>query len=183
MKSLDVIIKIEQSLLTERREILEQLRDEKKELLLSLLENNVNSTRRIRALKEVTIGRTIQSEFAEADDEDDDCSSDEDTGCFCGFCEEDEDEDVEEEEEEECTCSCKEEEEEGDKCCGACCCVEEEPRSIPIQEVIHLLVDAYIAGIDTAKAVMSTLKPDQDQIVKQFEENFGGIGVSKEITN
>jgi hypothetical protein len=53
-------------------------------------------------------------------------------------------------------------------------------------ELVHLLVDAYITGIDTAKAVMSTLKPDQDQIVKQFEEKFGAIGfeaVSKEITN
>jgi hypothetical protein len=158
MKSLEEIIKVEHSLLTERREILEQLRDEKKELLLSLLENNVTSTRRIRALKEAVIGRTIQAEF-DAETEVDD--SDEDTGCFCGFCNEDEEEDVEEEEDDglECICSfCKEEkeeealsrkifdsidrgisqeslgEEEGDKCCGACCCDEEEPRSIPIQE-------------------------------------------------
>jgi hypothetical protein len=50
-------------------------------------------------------------------------------------------------------------------------------------ELIHLLVDAYINGIDTAKAVMQTLNPDQVQIMKQFEEKFGSIGVNKETTN
>jgi hypothetical protein len=50
-------------------------------------------------------------------------------------------------------------------------------------ELIHLLVDAYINGIDTAKAVMQTLNPDQAQIMKQFEEKFGSIGVNKETTN
>lgn len=142
MKSLEEIIKVEHSLLTERREILEQLRDEKKELLLSLLENNVTSTRRIRALKEAVIGRTIQAEF-DAETEVDD--SDEDTGCFCGFCNEDEEDEEDVEEEEALSRKIFDSidrgisqeslgEEEGDKCCGACCCDEEEPRSIPIQE-------------------------------------------------
>ena len=50
-------------------------------------------------------------------------------------------------------------------------------------ELIQLLVDSYINGIDTAKAVLQTLNPDQALIVKQFEEKFGSIGVNKETTN
>jgi len=50
-------------------------------------------------------------------------------------------------------------------------------------ELIRLLVDSYINGIDTAKAVMQTLNPDQEQLVKQFEEKFGSIKMSKETTN
>ena len=50
-------------------------------------------------------------------------------------------------------------------------------------ELISLLVDAYVNGIDTAKAVMQTLNPDQAKIVKQFEEKFGSLGINKETTN
>ena len=53
----------------ERADILRHLRDEKeRQLLIMMLENNINSSRRLRTLKELAIGRMIQSK---TDDETD----------------------------------------------------------------------------------------------------------------
>lgn len=41
-------------------------------------------------------------------------------------------------------------------------------------ELIRLLVDAYINGINTAKAVMQTINPDQAQIKQAFMKQFDG---------
>jgi len=70
----------------ERKEILDQLRDPKREILLNLLENNVNSVRRLRSLKEDAIGSLARNVLdREADCAECDC------GCGCG--DEDGDED------------------------------------------------------------------------------------------
>ena len=88
----------EMELVKERNDILEQLRDPKKDLLLELLENNVNSTRRLRALKECVLGRMARNELEP-----------EERGCACG-CDEEEDED--DCECEECEDECEDEDEE-----------------------------------------------------------------------
>ena len=77
-------IHAEMELNKERKEILEQLRDPKKDLLLEQLENNVNSTRRLRSLKECTLGRMAQNEL-----EPEEC------GCDCDCNKDDEDDDDE----------------------------------------------------------------------------------------
>ena len=86
-------IHAEMELNKERKEILEQLRDPKKDLLLELLENNVNSTRRLRALKECTLGRMAQNEL-----EPEECGCD----CDCNKDDEDDDDECEECDEDEC---------------------------------------------------------------------------------
>lgn len=50
-------------------------------------------------------------------------------------------------------------------------------------ELIGLLVESYLAGIDTAKQVIQTLNPSQEELVQKFEDRFGSIGVLKEETN
>lgn len=50
-------------------------------------------------------------------------------------------------------------------------------------ELISLLVESYLAGIDTAKQVIQTLNPSQEELVQRFEDKFGSISVSKEETN
>ena len=50
-------------------------------------------------------------------------------------------------------------------------------------ELISLLVESYLAGIDTAKQVIQTLNPNQEELVKRFEEKFGEISVAKGETN
>lgn len=154
---MDILIRTERELIQERKEILEQLRDHKKEMLLSLLENNINATRRLRALNEALIGRTINSELEteETEETERDCSNclfedecyedeekeyDEDEEEYedeeeC--VEDDDDEDDDEEEGDECVCSfCKEEKEEedaeesDDDECGSCSGC----RTIPVTE-------------------------------------------------
>jgi hypothetical protein len=78
-------LQAEMELNQERKEILEQLRDPRKDLLLELLDNNINSTRRLRGLKECFLGRMAQNELESDDDDDCEC------GC-CGCGDEDEDE-------------------------------------------------------------------------------------------
>ena len=54
---------LELELRSERTEILRYLRDEKeRQMLFMMLENNINSSRRIRHLKELAVGRMLQSE-------------------------------------------------------------------------------------------------------------------------
>lgn len=73
MKYDELIIKFVQAefaLTQERKEILDQLRDEKRSILLSLLANNMDSTRRLRSMKESVLGR-ISRNVLENDDETD----------------------------------------------------------------------------------------------------------------
>lgn len=54
---------LELELRSERIEILRYLRDEKeRQLLITMLESNICSSRRIRHLKELAVGRMLQSE-------------------------------------------------------------------------------------------------------------------------
>lgn len=107
-------IHAEMELNKDRKEILEQLRDPKKDLLLELLENNVNSTRRLRALKECFLGRMARNELEPEeygcgcdcsrvvidDDDEDECDECEDECDECeDECEDDEDLTVEQREE------------------------------------------------------------------------------------
>ncbi len=75
----DTLIKIsalELELRSERLEILSHLREEKERaILLMMLENNVNSVRRIRALKESMLDSAIQK-CEDTDSEDDDTEID-----------------------------------------------------------------------------------------------------------
>ena len=78
----------ELELAKERNDTLEQLReDPKRDILLNLLENNVNSTRRIHFLKEATLGRIARNVL------DQEYESDEDCDCCCCECEDGECED------------------------------------------------------------------------------------------
>lgn len=100
-KLVNKFILAELELSKERNDILEQLRDPKRELLLNLLENNVNSTRRMRALKEATLGRIAYNVLDQKDaelyeddcddwDDCDDCECDDCNDCECDECVEDE---------------------------------------------------------------------------------------------
>jgi len=50
-------------------------------------------------------------------------------------------------------------------------------------ELINLLVESYLAGIDTAKQIIQTLNPSQEELVERFEERFGSISVVDKETN
>jgi len=62
-ETLKQLSNLESELRSERMEILRYLRDEKeRHILITMLESNVCSSRRIRHLKELAVGRMLQSE-------------------------------------------------------------------------------------------------------------------------
>jgi uncharacterized protein with von Willebrand factor type A (vWA) domain len=40
------------------------------------------------------------------------------------------------------------------------------------EELIQLLVDSYLSGIDTVKQVLSTVNPSREELINQFEKSF-----------
>ena len=106
---LDYFDETEDKLMAERKEILEHLREDRN-VLISLLDDNLSATRQLRCLKGIAIEKLVDSievssEFEDDDDEDeydfgfgDDDACDEDecctSECCDGECDCEEDEEV-----------------------------------------------------------------------------------------
>jgi hypothetical protein len=86
---------MELELMKERKDLLDILHDEKRDLLLHMLKNNMDATRRIRAMTETIIARAAYISLDGLDDEDEESCAD----CINfssgdAFCSEEEDEDI-----------------------------------------------------------------------------------------